>query len=251
MLKFAPANKQNGSTRPSPTSSPQPHLTYLTSTHPSPTTYEGRKSAHSTRMLSTARTRLPRLLSRHFLPPSSSLLSLHQPYSTASRTSDRVPTNDPNPPAPAQNVSETNALPSSPAGNRDMPLQEMPEDSERQRQMQAPNRKGVWSRSQAERAQAMSGPRFEQTIMEYQVRLRILSVGFLVGVVWGLGGGVLGETGRGRLVWLGRREGETAWLVKRALRLIGCNNFAATTLGGNRAHPQTTRPVDHGAKGHL
>ncbi|MCJ1364039.1 hypothetical protein MMC16_003148 [Acarospora aff. strigata] len=119
-------------------------------------------------MLSTARTRLPRLLSRHFLPPSSSLLSLHQPYSTASRTSDRVPTNDPNPPAPAQNVSETNALPSSPAGNRDMPLQEMPEDSERQRQMQAPNRKGVWSRSQAERAQAMSGPRFEQTIMEYQ-----------------------------------------------------------------------------------
>jgi len=90
-------------------------------------------------------------------------------YSTASRHSDRVPTNDPNPPAPVQNVSETNAVPTSTGGARDAPLQEMPEDAERQRTMQAPNRKEVWSRSQQPRELAMSGPRFEQTIMEYQV----------------------------------------------------------------------------------
>lgn len=47
----------------------------------------------------------------------------------------------------------------------------MPEDAERRRVMQAPNRKEVWSRSQQPRELAMSGPRFEQTIMEYQVCL--------------------------------------------------------------------------------
>ena len=95
-----------------------------------------------------------------------------RPYSTSDRTSDRVPTNDPSPPKPVQNVSESNAVPVSPQGLRDSdrPLQEMPEDSERQRVMQAPNREGPWSRSQQPREMAMSGPRFEQTIMEYQVR---------------------------------------------------------------------------------
>jgi len=115
-------------------------------------------------MLSSARSRLPTLCGQHLRT------SMLRAYSTADRTSDRVPTNDPNPAKPVQNVSETNALPTSAAGNRDAPLQEMPEDSERQRTMQAPNRKGVWSRSQAPREVAMSGPRFEQTIMEYQVR---------------------------------------------------------------------------------
>ena len=94
------------------------------------------------------------------------------PYSTSSdRTSDRIPTNDTSPPKPVQNVSDSNAVPISPQGLRDSdrPLQEMPEDSERQRVMQAPNRKEVWSRSQQPRERAMSGPRFEQTIMEYQV----------------------------------------------------------------------------------
>ena len=90
-------------------------------------------------------------------------------YSTADRTSDRVPTNDPNPPAPVQNVSESNAVPISPTGLRDLPFLETVEDGEKQRQMQAPNREKVWSRSQAPRGKAMSGPRFEQTLMEYQV----------------------------------------------------------------------------------
>ena len=98
---------------------------------------------------------------------------LYRTYATADRTSDRVATNDPLPPAPAQNVSNTNAVPTSPQGLRDsdLPLQETPEDSERQRVMQAPNREKPWSRSQQPRERAMSGPRFEQTIMEYQVSL--------------------------------------------------------------------------------
>ena len=91
-------------------------------------------------------------------------------YSTAERTSDRIATNDPNPPKPAPNVSETNELPVDTAGGlRDAPLQEMRVDAEHQRQMQAPNREKTWSRSQAPRDLAMSGPRFEQTIMGLQV----------------------------------------------------------------------------------
>jgi NADH dehydrogenase (ubiquinone) Fe-S protein 6 len=35
---------------------------------------------------------------------------------------------------------------------------------------QAPNRPGVWSRSQKPRAQAMTGPRFEQTDFDLQVQ---------------------------------------------------------------------------------
>ena len=54
-------------------------------------------------------------------------------------------------------------------GLRDLPFLETVEDGEKQRQMQAPNREKVWSRSQAPRGKAMSGPRFEQTLMEYQV----------------------------------------------------------------------------------
>lgn len=37
---------------------------------------------------------------------------------------------------------------------------------------QAPNRKEIWSRSQKPRATAMTGPRFEQTDFDLQVRLR-------------------------------------------------------------------------------
>ncbi|MCJ1357562.1 MAG: hypothetical protein MMC33_007558 [Icmadophila ericetorum] len=65
-------------------------------------------------------------------------------------------------------VSETNATPVSAGGTRDAPMVESVEDAEGMRTMQAPNRKGVWSRSQAQRSGAMVGPRFEQTMMEYQ-----------------------------------------------------------------------------------
>ena len=106
-------------------------------------------------------------------------------YSTADKTSDRVPTNDPNPRAPAPNVSSSNATPIDPMGLRDSdrPLQEVPEDGEKQRTMQAPNRAEPWSRSQQPRDRAMSGPRFEQTIMEYQVRYNSVDGAFMGNVV--------------------------------------------------------------------
>lgn len=80
-----------------------------------------------------------------------------------------IQANDPNPRKETQNVSGTNELAVDSMGAWDKSLQESVEDAEKQRQLQAPNRKGVWSRSQMPRELAMSGPRFEQTIMEAQV----------------------------------------------------------------------------------
>jgi NADH dehydrogenase (ubiquinone) Fe-S protein 6 len=45
---------------------------------------------------------------------------------------------------------------------------------------QSPNRAEVWSRSQQPRAAAMSGPRFEQTDFELQVRLFLVPFFFLL-----------------------------------------------------------------------
>lgn len=66
------------------------------------------------------------------------------------------------------NVSKTNETPLE-TPHRDAPLVEKAADAEGLRVSQAPNRSGVWSRNQNPRAKAMSGPRFEQTIMEFQV----------------------------------------------------------------------------------
>ena len=112
--------------------------------------------------------RLPSALPRRALRSSR---SIPRYASTTARESDKIPTNDPNPPKSPPNVSESNAIPISMQGVKSGTLQETPEDGEAQRQMQAPNRKDVWSPSQQPRDRAMSGPRFEQTIMEYQVRL--------------------------------------------------------------------------------
>lgn len=72
-----------------------------------------------------------------------------------------------------QNVSGTNAVEVDAYGARDAPLQEFPEEGEKKRQMQAPNRATTWSPSQRPREEAMRGPRFEQTIMEWQVMAAI------------------------------------------------------------------------------
>ncbi|OJJ44005.1 hypothetical protein ASPZODRAFT_135437 [Penicilliopsis zonata CBS 506.65] len=48
------------------------------------------------------------------------------------------------------------------------PLAEVSEAAERSRELQAPNRANTWAASQRPRAEAMSGPRFEQTVMEMQ-----------------------------------------------------------------------------------
>jgi NADH dehydrogenase (ubiquinone) Fe-S protein 6 len=91
-----------------------------------------------------------------------------RPYSTGV---EHIVANDPKAATrtPPQNVSETNAVPTSSEGSFDKVLVESVEAAEKMRTMQAPNRKGIWSRSQQPREKAMVGPRFEQTIMEDQV----------------------------------------------------------------------------------
>lgn len=66
----------------------------------------------------------------------------------------------------------------------DAPLQESVEVAEKFRSMQAPNREGKWSRSQNPREMAMSGPRFEQTIMKLQVCDMQVRPQFFVLVFW-------------------------------------------------------------------
>lgn len=132
-----------------------------------------------------------RHLRPHFLPsPLSLILPSTTPFvhhvnrsyatssSTSDRTADRVPTNDSQPPPDKANVSESNAVESgvSTRGVRDAPFREEVADAERQRQLQAPNRAEVWSRSQQPRAKAMTGPRFEQTIMELQVSVLLCTI---------------------------------------------------------------------------
>lgn len=83
--------------------------------------------------------------------------------------------NDPNPPTPKPNASATNATPVDAMGSWDYSLKEDPEVGERNRQLQAPNRANTWAASQQPREKAMTGPRFEQTIMELQVRFPLPS----------------------------------------------------------------------------
>ncbi|KAH7413928.1 NADH-ubiquinone oxidoreductase [Phaeosphaeria sp. MPI-PUGE-AT-0046c] len=91
-------------------------------------------------------------------------------YVSTKTTSNQVPANDPVEREAKPNVSSTNALPTSSEGSFDKVLQEDVATGERLRTQQAPNYKGIWSRSQQPREIAMSGPRFEQSIMEDQPR---------------------------------------------------------------------------------
>lgn len=92
-------------------------------------------------------------------------------YASQPKTSNtEVPANQPDSgKSPIPNVSQSNELATSSKGAEDAFLQENVEKAEEMRTMQAPNRTGVWSRSQNPREKAMSGPRFEQTIMADQV----------------------------------------------------------------------------------
>jgi NADH dehydrogenase (ubiquinone) Fe-S protein 6 len=112
-------------------------------------------------MLSNARSRAAILLSHR------AQVSARRTY--AFSANDKQEINNPNPPKEVPNISKTNELPIE-TPHRDAPLQEYAKDAENLRVMQAPNRAGIWSRSQNPRAKAMTGPRFEQTIMELQVR---------------------------------------------------------------------------------
>lgn len=119
-------------------------------------------------MLSSARSRITALPAR-----SARLVVSRAGYSvsTPRRSENPVAVNDPTPKKPTANISASNAVPSDSMDAWGKPLQEDPEVGERYRQLQAPNRATTWAKSQQPRELAMSGPRFEQTIMEYQVSI--------------------------------------------------------------------------------
>ena len=167
---------------------------------------------------------------------------LYRSYATGGPYSDKVVTNDPAPPNPVQNVSDSNAVPVSAMGLRDAPMQEMPEDGERQRQMQAPNRAEIWSRSQQSREMAMSGPRFEQTMMQFQVRNILLE-----------GGKLLDEKAAKKQ--LTRVEIESCkGLIDRTMKMVLRVSLyllqltrvlcIATTRSCHKLDPQTASPMD-------
>ena len=93
------------------------------------------------------------------------------------QTDNPVPANlGPNTPQRNAPLSATKELPTSSEGSHDRALQESVEKGEELRTTQAPNRKGIWSRSQQPREKAMVGPRFEQMIMADQVGLRLIAL---------------------------------------------------------------------------
>ncbi|CZR61546.1 related to NADH2 dehydrogenase (ubiquinone) complex I 13K-A chain precursor [Phialocephala subalpina] len=110
-------------------------------------------------MLSTTRSRAILQLSRRAQP------AARRAYAFSANDTKEI--NVGNTPKEVPNVSKSNELPIE-TPHRDAPLQENAADAEKLRVQQAPNRAAVWSRSQNPRAKAMSGPRFEQTIMELQ-----------------------------------------------------------------------------------
>jgi len=111
-------------------------------------------------MLSTARSRAVWQLSRR--------AQVAGRRSYAFSANDQQEINDPNKPKEVPNVSKTNEIPIVSHVDGGL-MQESVKDGEKLRVQQAPNRIGIWSRSQNPRAKAMTGPRFEQTMMEYQV----------------------------------------------------------------------------------
>jgi len=116
-------------------------------------------------MLSTARSRAIWQVSRR-VPAASQRFY-------AFSANDQQQINDPKKAKDTPNVSKTNEVATSAAGEVE-PLREDAHTAEKLRVTQAPNRLGVWSRSQNPRAKAMTGPRFEQTIIESQVSLHSL-----------------------------------------------------------------------------
>lgn len=72
---------------------------------------------------------------------------------------------------------ETNATPVDHWGIKNEPLIETAEQARAILSAQAPNRMETWSKSQRKRSEAMTGPRFEQTIMETQVSSTFLFPG--------------------------------------------------------------------------
>ena len=125
-------------------------------------------------MLSTARSRAALKLSR------TAQVSARRAYALSAN--DKQEVNDPKAQKQVPNVSKTNELPMN-TPHRDASIQESVAAAEKMRTQQSPNRVAVWSRSQNPRAKAMSGPRFEQTIMELQVGFPFFSFDLVEGSV--------------------------------------------------------------------
>lgn len=125
-------------------------------------------------MLASTRSRVPAFAAR--------LTRIATRRATTARVGtgeNREQAHDPSPPKETPNVSKTNEVGVTAFGAHDGVLQESAPEGERQRQLQAPNRPTVWSRSQQPRERAMTGPRFEQTIIEHQARqVSLQSLGF-------------------------------------------------------------------------
>jgi NADH dehydrogenase (ubiquinone) Fe-S protein 6 len=115
-------------------------------------------------MLASTRSRMPALAARFAHLARRSAASASQ-----GAGENREQANDPTPRKEPPNVSKTNEVGVTAWGAQDGVLQESAQEGERQRQLQAPNRATIWSRTQQPRDRAMTGPRFEQTIIEYQV----------------------------------------------------------------------------------
>ncbi|PGH03975.1 hypothetical protein AJ79_07207 [Helicocarpus griseus UAMH5409] len=120
-------------------------------------------------MLSSTRSRL--CAATRLLPRAA---AAHPYTTTAPRLSEpsenAIPTNNPNPPKKVAPVAETNAVPLDAMGAQDAEIQETTEAARRNLAKQAPNRTAIWAKSQQPREKAMTGPRFEQTMLEYQPR---------------------------------------------------------------------------------
>jgi hypothetical protein len=108
--------------------------------------------------------------------------------------------------------------------------------AENMRAVQAPNRKGIWSRSQKPREQAMVGPRFEQMTMADQVCLYVYMVVVRLGVRVGFFRRICG-------VCCGA-IGAIPYSSERFWEEVRSHTFLiATTICCDRANPQTTRPL--------
>ncbi|CAF9913848.1 MAG: hypothetical protein GOMPHAMPRED_008042 [Gomphillus americanus] len=115
-------------------------------------------------------TALQRTFATHPTNQQSTPDTLGSTSNSTQTTSEKITYSDSKPPKKVPNVSATNEAPLSMQGVRDGTISESVTIAEERRVMQAPNRDRIWSRSQQPRERAMSGPRFEQTIMELQPR---------------------------------------------------------------------------------
>lgn len=124
-------------------------------------------------MLSTARTRLTATALSTLKPRYVPRASYYSPTLPRLSSSENPNPANADPEQPRPNVSASNAAPMENPSSSEGPLQESPEAGERSRQLQAPNRASTWAGSQQPREYGMTGPRFEQTIMEFQVGFRL------------------------------------------------------------------------------